>query len=214
MTKAELREFFINVFPALLVQIAVVTIKLLFPSLDPDILSLVAAIVVAAVLLCLMVGRRPPDGYYHVKIAVVIVATVLVLFASFVVRDPSLKLSPSIPYEATVVKQCLVSVPADQYWFNTGIEVQRGDHVELKARGHWYSGISMTGPKGDRGIKALLGLRRCGQCPVVGGNLGELVGKVGGNFPFRVGSSAVGVATRDGSLWLTMNDSTGSCKGG
>ncbi len=49
---------------------------------------------------------------------------------------------------------------------------------------------------------------------LVGGNLGELVGKVEGNFPFRVGRSAVKVVTRDGTLWLAMNDNTGSCEGG
>ncbi len=160
-----LREVFINILAVVLVQIVVVAAKSVFPDLDPDILVLIAALLVVVVLFFL--ARLFGGGNITVIVVVVIVAAILVLVASFVVRDPSLKRNPSVPYEAAIFNQRLISVPADQYWFNTGVEVQKGDYVELEARGRWYSGISITGPKGDRGINALLGLRRCGQCPVV-----------------------------------------------
>lgn len=198
-----------EIFGVLLVQIGVVATKLALPNLDPDTLVLAAAIVVATVLFLL--ARRYGDDDTRIGV-VIIVSAVLVLIASFVIRDPNLRLNPSIPEEAIIVDQDLVSVPANQYWFNTDVEIEKGDYVELEAKGQWYSGISSTGPKGDRGILALLGRRQCGQCPVVGGNLGELVGKVGDEFPFRIGNSAIIVATKDDNLWLTMNENAGFCK--
>jgi len=118
-----------------------------------------------------------------------------------------------IPPEAFIDQQLRVGVPADQYWYDTGITVERGDWLQLRAKGKWWNGISRTGPKGDGGIIGI-GRPPCDECPVVDGNLGELVGKVDDEFPFRIGSSIIEVATKDGNLFLAMNDSTGSCDGG
>jgi hypothetical protein len=205
-----LSDGFRQIWPVLLVEIAVVAIKWAFPDLDPNSLVLIATVVVSIMLYLL--SRR--DGGLDALVAVVIASAILLLLVSFVIRDPDLKRNPSKPDKAVIVEQSQVSVPANCYWLNTDVKVEKGDYLELKAKGKWYSGISTTGPKGDRGIKALLGLRGCGQCPVVFGNLGELVGRVGNDFPFRIGNSAVVVATKDADLWLAMNDSTGSCGSG
>jgi hypothetical protein len=207
LSNLRIPDLFVNVGALLLVQIVVVAVKFILPYLDPDVLVLIAAIVVVIVLYLLL--RR--DGGDSIAIVTTIVGAVLVLIASFIVRDPDLRLTPSIPAETTLARQAVISVPANQYWFKTGIEVAKGDYVELEAKGQWYSGISITGPKGDRGILALLGRRQCGMCPVVNGNLGELVGKIGDDFPFRIGNSAIIVVTKDDNLWLAMNENTGYC---
>lgn len=106
----------------------------------------------------------------------------------------------------TVVTDVRVSVPANQYWYNTGIKVKKGDKLEITAEGTWWNGTDETGPDGYHGS--------CGQCPVVDGNLGELIGRIGNGMPFRIGSFAEIIVTEDGILWLAMNENTGSCEDG
>jgi hypothetical protein len=114
---------------------------------------------------------------------------------------------PALPSSAAFVEEKDIQVPANKLWFDTNIQVQKRDFVEFTATGYWYSGISTTDPDGDCG----LGLSACGECPVVGGNLGELVGKVGDGTPFRIGSSSLQVIDQAGNLLLAMNDNTGTC---
>jgi hypothetical protein len=117
-----------------------------------------------------------------------------------------------IPEGATKVEQIRIGVSADQYWYDTGIRVEQGDWLELTAEGKWWSGISETGPDGDKGGLFGIGRPSCGSCPVVGGNLGELVGKVEGDFPFRIGRCQTEEMQTDGAFLLAMNENTGPCK--
>jgi hypothetical protein len=117
---------------------------------------------------------------------------------------------PTIPSSAVIVQQETVNVSATEYWHDTGITVQKGGWLELTATGSWWSGISTTGPDGAGGLFR----PACGRCPVTDGNLGELVGKIGGSPPFRIGSSTIRAVSQDGNLLLAMNENTGPCKDG
>jgi hypothetical protein len=102
----------------------------------------------------------------------------------------------------------IITVPADRYWYNTGIKVKQGDRLEFKAEGTWWNGICTTNPDGNSN-------ESCDQCPIPDGNFGELIGKVGDDgMPFRIGDYAIIVAIKDGTLWLAMNENTGPCKDG
>jgi hypothetical protein len=97
----------------------------------------------------------------------------------------------------------IVNIPANVYWYDTGINVSKGDRLELTATGQWNSGLGLSSPDGLD--------ESCGECPIVGEIIGNLVGKIGEGTPFPVGSSTVIVATQDGKLFLTMNENLGGC---
>lgn len=121
-----------------------------------------------------------------------------------------------VPAAATVTRQILLRVPANVLWCTTSLQVTHGDWLQVTAQGAWYSGIAPTGPEGmigqdDTGAAA----SPCGGCPLVDGNLGELVGRIGANADlFRIGPSAVIAARAEGELSLSMNDTLGECFSG
>jgi len=127
---------------------------------------------------------------------------------------PSPICQPETPVGATMVDQILVSVPAEKYWSSTGVNVKKGDWLHFTAEGEWWNGISQTDADGDKGWPFGIGRPSCGQCPVVGGNLGELVGKMEGGLLFRIGRCRTEIIQRDGTLLLAMNENTGKCKSG
>ncbi len=116
-----------------------------------------------------------------------------------------------VPPQAGLVLSKRVAVPGNRFWVGTGISVRKGDWLVFKAAGTWWSGISESGPQGDSGLWGLF-RPACGACPVPAGNLGELVGQVGGDHPFRVGADHTELVSQDGELELAMNENTGSCQ--
>lgn len=119
---------------------------------------------------------------------------------------------------STNVERIIVQVHPDQYWFDTGIVVNAGDHLEFKANGSWWNGSSWTGPNGD--IRP-----SCRKCIIPEGHLGELIGRITfamdygtsgmraadtristDSHPFRIGFSAFHVAEEYGNLMLAMNE--------
>ena len=150
------------------------------------------------------------DWGNHPFVVIVVVLASLTAIIAFI-RDVWQKpiVEPLIPSAAVIVEQSIVRVPANQYWHDTGIKVQKRDWLEFKASGSWWSGISMTGPEGQSSFSR----NSCGACPIPDGNLGELVGKVGPDL-FKVGKSSTQVVTQDSNLYLTMNENTGPCKDG
>ena len=154
-----------------------------------------------------MIWKHIPTGKGHLDI-IISGALIIICISLLIARGETHQTSqphPPIPPFATMVGQYPVDVLANKYWRDTGINVKHGDWLEFTAEGKWWSGISRTGPQGDGGI---LGLSRpgSGQCPVPEGNLGELIGKVRGQTPFRVGRVAVRNVTKSGNLLLAMND--------
>ena len=119
-----------------------------------------------------------------------------------------------LPQGVSLVGGSVVNVPANQYWYDTGIQVKKGDWLKFAASGKWWNGISATGPDGDRGWLFGLGRPVCAGCPTTDGYLGELIGKVSDGPPFRIGSSTCHYINQDGNLMLTMNENTGPCKDG
>lgn len=115
---------------------------------------------------------------------------------------------------ALAIEEHSFSVPANEYWYDTDLQVRRGDQLDFVAKGRWWNGISQTGPEGDSGLIWNIGRPGCGQCPVVDGNLGELVAKINGTPAFRIGLSTTVHVSSDGKLMLAMNENTGPCKAG
>lgn len=130
------------------------------------------------------------------------------------INRQSTPLKPAIPTSATIIRQYSIQVSSNKYLDNTEIQVKKGDWLEFSAIGSWWSGISQTGPEGDGGGIFGIGRPPTGQTLIPDANNGELVGLVNGGTPFRVGSSAIQIADRDGNLILVMNESLGSCEGG
>ena len=104
-----------------------------------------------------------------------------------------------------------IQVPANVYWYNTNIEVKKYDKLKINASGKWFSGIGVngTGPDGEGGFFGI-GKSACGECPIVQGNLGELIGKIN-NIVFRIGKLINYEVSQDGILMLSMNENTGLC---
>ena len=111
------------------------------------------------------------------------IVLLLIEYNWFVPSSNSANKELSIPEVAVFVHESIVKVPANEYWHDCQIEVKKGDWVRFVATGSWWSGISKTGPDGDRKLNS----NACGACPVPDGYLGELVGKVGSGYPFRIG---------------------------
>jgi len=144
-------------------------------------------------------------------IGVAILGAIITLFSKSWTSPPPI--SP-LPPSAVIVEESIVHVPANKYWYDTGVKVQKADWLVFVASGSWYSGISTTGPDGDGG--RLFGMWRpaCGECPVTDGNLGELIGKILDGPPFRIRRSATQAVNQNGNLMLAMNENTGPCKAG
>lgn len=154
------------------------------------------------------------DKKWIVEFAVAILGCIAAYVALVpVIRDLVKPPPPSsqISELAVLVNESSVRVPANQYWYDTHLQVLKGDWLAFAAGGSWWNGLSMTGPEGDGGF---LGWSRpeCGECPIAEGNLGHLIGKVDAGPPFSIGRSSVRLLNTSGSLFLAMNENKGRCK--
>lgn len=94
-----------------------------------------------------------------------------------------------------------IDVPADQTWFDTGIELERGEMISLLASGSIDFGPASIDPEGfepdDHDEYNVV------PCASHAG----LIGRVGSDGePFFIGAEAVTVATDAGRLYLGVND--------
>lgn len=96
-----------------------------------------------------------------------------------------------------------VSVPAQEFWVDTGITVTKGARLTIDASGQWSNGGAdpLTGPNGLNRIHP--------GTVVASANLAELVGKVG-DVKFTVGDRYSGNSPASGRLFLTINDVPGA----
>ena len=87
-------------------------------------------------------------------------------------------------------------------WQSTGVQLQRGDLVEIRATGRWlYTPDEYHGPAGHPIYPAPA------VYPISGIPGGALIGRVGEDgAPFYVGSRARQTVQRDGLLFLRIND--------
>ena len=97
-------------------------------------------------------------------------------------------------------------VPANQVWFDTGVELAAGETVKIK-----YTGGRWTISPTDRNLTAK-GTTRFNGRPgyaLPGKPAGSLIGKVGNGKPFYVGKSYELPVGQTGKLYLTTNDDQG-----
>jgi len=97
-----------------------------------------------------------------------------------------------------------ISVPANQAWVDTGLDVNRGDRVSFQASGQitWDTGAGQTATPDGSGTQQRTGLP-LGTAPV-----GALIGRVGNDAPFGIGMQTQPlVMPAAGRLMLGVNDS-------
>ena len=109
-----------------------------------------------------------------------------------------------VPRPSATAYTC--EVYANKEWQDTGISVIIGQRVSLVASGQWSHGLSesggMYGPGGyDKYENAYL---------LPQARVGSLVGKIGLEPPFLIGTGTSFVANVEGLLQLSMNDVPGS----
>lgn len=109
--------------------------------------------------------------------------------------------STATPAATTVT----VSVPGDQCWVDSGVELNAGDVVFLSASGlinTWEGRVgSSSDPDGQY-------KKVCGdvKCPLQGADYGALIGRVGDGETFLLGTSQDFNVIEAGNLYLTVND--------
>jgi Tfp pilus assembly protein PilF len=95
-----------------------------------------------------------------------------------------------------------VSVPAEVFWFDTGITLAKGARLTIDASGQWSNvGSNFVTPDGTGGTYPGTALSSA--------NLASLIGKIG-DVKFAVGSHYSGSSPASGKLFLTMNDVPGT----
>ena len=105
--------------------------------------------------------------------------------------------------DAGGVGPILVEVPATATFSDTGLEVERGDMVEVEANGtiSFADGATQVGPDGHAPDDSdALSVLRCPDHASLIGRLGE------DGQPFPIGSQALFVATETDRLFLGVND--------
>jgi len=105
-----------------------------------------------------------------------------------------------------------LSVPANQPWTDSGIDVMQGDMLRFDAQGqttYANGGDNQTNAAGRNEIKSA-------KYPIPSLGVGALIGKVGPNgTPFQIGSSRAPITMpATGRLWLGINDEFWGDNGG
>ena len=111
----------------------------------------------------------------------------------------------SPPTSTPVTKTFTIIIPANELWFNTGVEIIKGQDVAIRATGivNTWDGKDISNSDANGQTTAI-----CDNtgCPMPGAYYGELIGKLDGETPFRVGSSLDFTAPESGVLFLIIND--------
>jgi hypothetical protein len=96
-----------------------------------------------------------------------------------------------------------VTIPANQTWSNSGIDVRRGDLIHFRASGN----VTLSQNPGDYGTPAGANDgRMAGNSPLRGVTGGILIGRVGNSQPFVIGAESDITMPANGRLYLGVND--------
>jgi len=96
-----------------------------------------------------------------------------------------------------------VTIPANQTWSNSGIDVRRGDVIHFRASGN----VTLSQNPGDYGTPAGANSgRMAGNSPLQGVTGGILIGRVGNSRPFVIGAESDVTMPANGRLYLGVND--------
>ncbi len=93
-----------------------------------------------------------------------------------------------------------VQVTIDPNWIDTGIDLRRGEHVQINATGVITAGRTRITPDGVQ--------RTDPSAPLPNAKEGELIGAIGDDFRapiIELGANREFIADRDGRLYLTAN---------
>jgi len=98
-----------------------------------------------------------------------------------------------------------ISLPGNQCWIDSGVEISSGDQVFLSATGFINTWGGRVGSSNDPDGQYK---KTCGdvKCPLQGADYGALLGRVGEGETFLVGTGTNFSAQTDGNLYLTIND--------
>ena len=96
-----------------------------------------------------------------------------------------------------------VTIPVNQTWSNSGIDVRRGDVIHFRASGN----VTLSQNPGDYGTPAGANDgRMAGNSPLRGVTGGILIGRVGNSQPFVIGAESDVTMPANGRLYLGVND--------
>jgi len=95
-------------------------------------------------------------------------------------------------------------VQANQPWQSTGVEINKGDFIEIVyVSGEWTGRSSAPGLSGpDFGSSP----ENTDECYPIRGEGSSLIGKIGNGQPFKVGYQYIGSPADTETLYLRMND--------
>jgi len=98
-----------------------------------------------------------------------------------------------------------ITLPGDQCWMDTGVKINTEDQVFLSATGLINTWDGRVGSSNDPDGQYK---KTCGdvKCPLQGADYGALLGRIGEEEAFLVGSRTNFSAQVDGNLYLTIND--------
>jgi hypothetical protein len=96
-----------------------------------------------------------------------------------------------------------VTIPTNQAWSNSGIDVRRGEVIHFRASGN----VALSQNQGDYGTPAGANDgRMAGNSPMPGVTGGLLIGRVGNSQPFAIGAESDVTMPANGRLYLGVND--------
>jgi len=96
-----------------------------------------------------------------------------------------------------------VTIPTNQTWTNSGIDVRRGEIIHFRASGN----VTLSENPNDNGTPAGANDGRlAGNSPLPGVTGGMLIGRVGNSAPFAIGAESDVPMPSNGRLYLGVND--------
>lgn len=113
-----------------------------------------------------------------------------------------------------------ITVDPRRVWSDTGIQIKKGQTVNISASGQ--INLATKGEGGDKLIGpegwGYIPLTYCGGAPCryiyrTTESMGSLIGKIGKGEPFNIGASATITARDNGSLYLSVNDAVSDGNG-
>lgn len=116
---------------------------------------------------------------------------------------PSATTGPRPPDQWGSKQAGQVSVPGDQPWTDTGLDVRDGDRITFAPTGQIRLSVNRTHIAGPGGAGAI----RSPNYPVPAAPAGALIGRIGDGKPFLIGLGRTAIAMQgSGRLHLGIND--------
>lgn len=150
-------------------------------------------------------------------VAALVVALLNWLFPFNPVRSSPISGSSDSTSTASVV--AAINLPASAGWLETSLSIKDGQALLISAQGvvniNNGNQVSNTTPNGfvwngincDRNYtENILGEYFAIDCPMPGVAWGALVGRIGDNAPFFIGTTYQFISTASGKLYLAVND--------